>query len=230
MRAVIVGLGLFGKPTAIELFQSGCEVIAIDTNSDDVDAISDHVSLALCADGTSLNVLRSHGIPEADVLVAAIVKNFEAQVLTVIRAKQVGIPKVVARAGTIDHEKVLLAVGADIVLRPEEDAAAHLVQRLTMPSIRDYFQLDDGFSLVEVDLPVSLVGKNIVELDLRKRYRINLVARRRHFKDSISGKQRHHFEPVINPTDLFEAGDQLSLLGSDIDIARWMSDSGVEMG
>jgi trk system potassium uptake protein TrkA len=111
------------------------------------------------------DALKSHGIGQVEVLIAAIGNNFEAQVLVVVHAKRQGIKKIIARATTPDHIRVLQAVGADEVFNPEETAARWMVQRLLIQNISNYFELAEGFSVVEVDAPASIVGKSIEELN-----------------------------------------------------------------
>ena len=123
MKYAVIGLGAFGSSAARQLFRKGAEVIGVDVNMDRVNSVKDEVSLVVRLDATHENALRSHGIGDVDVLIAAIGDNFEAQVLVVVHAKQHGIKKIIARATTPDHIRILKAVGADEVFNPEETAA-----------------------------------------------------------------------------------------------------------
>ena len=154
--------------------------------------------------------------------IAAIGNNFEAQVLVVVHAKQHRIKKIIARATTPDHKRVLQAVGADEVFNPEETAARWMVQRLLISNISNYFELAEGFSVVEVNAPQSIVGKTIAELDLRRRFRINLVA----IKRATTGADKRvveQFNPVPLPTDVIRQKDVLALVGSVLDLANFMA-------
>ena len=133
MKCAVVGLGQFGKATAIGLARSGHDIIAVDSNMADVDEVKDEVSVAICGDGSSLSVLKSNGIDKAQILIASIRDNFEALILLVLHAKQVGIPKIIARTSNQDHKQVLQEIGADLVLLPEDEAANHLIQRICLP-------------------------------------------------------------------------------------------------
>ncbi len=190
MKYAVIGLGEFGSSAAVGLFRKGAEVIAVDTNMDRVNNIKDEVSLAVRLDASHEDALKSHGIGEVDVLIAAIGNNFEAQVLVVVHAKQHGINKIIARATSPDHVRVLQAVGAHEVFNPEETAARWMVQRLLIQNISNYFELAEGFSVVEVSAPPSIVGKTIEELNLRRRFRINLVAIKRTTTDSNGQNRR----------------------------------------
>jgi trk/ktr system potassium uptake protein len=222
MKYAVIGLGEFGSSAAVGLFRKGAEVIAVDTNMDRVNSVKDDVSLAVRLDATHDDALKSHGLGEVDVLIAAIGNNFEAQVLVVVHAKQCGIKKIVARATTPDHIRVLQAVGAHEVFNPEETAARWMVQRLLIQNISNYFELAEGFSVVEVSAPPSIVGKTIEELNLRRRFRINLVGVKRTITDS-SGRAVQQFNPVPPPTEVARAGDVLALIGSVLDLANFMA-------
>ena len=222
MKYAVIGLGEFGSSAAAGLFRKGAEVIAVDTNMDRVNGIKDEVSLAVRLDASHEGALKSHGIGEVDILIAAIGNNFEAQVLVVVHAKQQGIKKIIARATTPDHIRVLQAVGADEVFNPEETAARWMVQRLLIQNISNYFELAEGFSVVEVNAPASIVGKSIEELNLRRRFRINLVAIKRAVIGS-HGQTVEQFDPVPLPSEVVRQGDVLAFVGSVLDLANFMA-------
>jgi trk system potassium uptake protein len=222
MKYAVIGLGEFGSSAAVGLFRKGAEVIAVDTDMDRVNSVKDEVSLAIRLDATHEDALKSHGLGEVDVLIAAIGNNFEAQVLVVIHAKQHGIKKIIARATTADHIRVLQAVGADEVFNPEETAARWMVQRLLIRNISNYFELAEGFSVVEINAPASILGKTIEELNLRRRFRINLVAIKKQIRDS-TGHAIEQFNPVPSPTEIVREGDVLALVGSVLDLANFMA-------
>ena len=222
MKYAIIGLGEFGSSAAVGLFRKGAEVIAVDADINRVNSIKDEVSLAVRLDATHEDALKSHGLGEVDVLIAAIGNNFEAQVLVVVHAKEQGIKKIVARATSPDHIRVLQAVGAHEVFNPEETAARWMVQRLLIQNISNYFELAEGFSVVEVSAPPSIVGKTIEELNLRRRFRINLVAVKKMTSDS-TGRTVEQFNPVPLPTEVVREGDVLALVGSVLDLANFMA-------
>ena len=222
MKDAVIGLGAFGSSAARQLFRKGAEVIAVDVNMERVDSVKDEVSLVVRLDATHENALRSHGIGDVDVLIAAIGDNFEAQVLVVVHAKQHGIKKIIARATTPDHIRELEAVGADEVFNPEETAARWMVQRPLITKISNYFELAEGFSVVEVNAPQSIVGKTIAELDLRRRFRINLVAIMSAPADADK-QEAEQFDPVPLPTEVIRQGDMLALVGSVPDLANFMA-------
>jgi trk system potassium uptake protein TrkA len=223
MKVVVVGLGDFGYAAAVELARKGAEVIAIDRSMPLVERIKDQVSLAASADSRESGALDELGVPEADVLIAGIGSNFEAQVLTVVYAAKVGIPHILARAVGKDHSRVLRAVGAHEVLNPEEETAHRVAQRLIVPDIRGYFELAEGFSVTEVGTPPDAVGKTLAELQLRTKYRLNVIAIK-HAAEAEGGERR--FEPVPQPDTRLAPDDLLALVGSDLDVARFVTDHG----
>jgi trk system potassium uptake protein TrkA len=225
MKCAVIGLGEFGRAAAVGLAQNGVEVIAVDMDLNKVNGVKDHVALAVRLDASQDNALRAHGINEVDVLIAAIGANFEAQVLVVVHAKHFGIKKIVARATTPDHSRVLKAVGADDVFNPEEEAARWMVQRLLITDITSYYELAEGFSVVELKAPPSLIGKNLMELNLRRRFRINLVAIKRMATGPGGETMIEHFNPVPMPEETIRAGDVLALVGSVLDLANFMAEN-----
>ena len=224
MKCAVIGLGEFGRAAALGLAREGVEVIAADTSMDRVESVKDEVALAVRIDASHEEALLAHGIKDVDVLIAAIGANFEAQVLVIVHAKQFGIRKIIARATSEDHRRVLKAVGADEVFNPEEEAARWMVQRLLITNITSYFELAEGFSIVEVKAPPGVVGKSLEELNLRRRFRINLVALKR-VETTPKGEQvLKQFNPVPLPHEIIHPDDVLALVGSVIDLANFMGE------
>lgn len=223
MKYAVIGLGEFGRSAALGLARKGAEVIAVDIKMERLEQVKDEVALAVRLDASHEHALRSHGLAEVDVLIAAIGDNFEAQVLVVVHAKQQGIPKIIARATTPDHIRVLKAVGADEAFNPEEEAARWMVQRLLITNISNYFELAEGFSVVEITAPPSLVGKTLEELNLRKRFRINLVAIKQAPAETKGEAPTLKFNPVPLPNQVIHTGDVLALVGSVLDLANFVA-------
>lgn len=222
MKYAVIGLGEFGRSAALGFARKGAEVIAVDINMERVNRVKDEVALAVRLDASHEDAMRSHGIDKVDVLVAAIGDNFEAQVLVVVHARQENIGKIIARATTPDHIRVLKAVGADEAFNPEEEAARWMVQRLLISNISSYFELAEGFSVIEVEAPADVVGKTIQDLDLRRRFRLNLVAIKR-MSGAGAKEVLTAFNPVPDPGQSIENGDILALAGSVLDLANFMA-------
>jgi trk system potassium uptake protein TrkA len=223
MKYAVIGLGEFGRSAALGLARKGVEVIAVDINMERLSRVKDEVALAVRLDASHEHALRSHGIGDVDVLIAAIGDNFEAQVLVVVHAKQQGVGKIVARATTPDHIRVLKAVGADEAFNPEEEAARWTVQRLLITNISNYFELAEGFSVVEINAPPSIVGQTLEQLNLRKRFRINLVAIMQMGADEKGEPVKRKFNPVPLPNQVIQKDDVLALVGSVLDLANFVA-------
>ena len=222
MKCAVIGLGDFGRAAAIGLARAGAEVIAVDRSMDRLNLVKDEVALAVRMDATHREAMEAQGIDKVDALVTAIGQNFEAQVLVVVHARELGIRRVVARAATEDHRRVLVAVGAHEVFNPEEEAARTMVQRLTISDIKNYFELADGFSLVEVQAPAGAVGRTLRDLDLRQKFRVNLVAIKRMKTGPDGVLVMKEFKAVPMPDDVIESNDILALAGSVLDLARFV--------
>lgn len=224
MKCVVIGLGEFGRAVAVGLARNGVEVIAADIDMNRVAMVKDEVALAVCMDASAEVAMQMHGINQADALIAGIGANFEAQVLVVVHAKQAGLKKIVARATTPDHARVLKAVGADQVLNPEEEAARWMVQRLIISNISSYYELADGFSIVEIQAPPGIVGKRLDELQLRRRFRVNVIAIKRTEKTPQGEAALTKFNPVPLPGDIIAENDVLAMVGSVVDLANFMGE------
>jgi trk system potassium uptake protein TrkA len=215
MKAVVIGLGQFGHAAALALAKQGAHVVAIDVDMKFVDPLKEDVAMAVAADASDKASLEALDIADADVWIAAIGRNFEAQLLTVAYGRQLGVQRIVARAGTQIHAEILKEVGAHSVLNPEDDSARRLVQSLMLPGIESYVELAEGFSLVELEAPPGIVGKTLRELDFRAKNQINVVA----IQTPTEGEGRR-FNPVPDPEQVICAGDYLTVVGSDLDIAQ----------
>lgn len=130
MRVTVVGMGLFGRSMAIKLARAGIDVIAIDIQMSQVDDVRDEVALAVCLDATDEKELRAHDVQKSDVLVASIGNNFEANQFLVLLAKKMGVKRVIARAPSENHARILEVLGADEVILPEVEMAERVARRL----------------------------------------------------------------------------------------------------
>ena len=178
-RIAVIGLGRFGITLARALAAAGVEVIAIDTNGHLVDSISDEVALAVRFDATQQEALAAQAVDRVDQAVVAIGEGFEAALLTTLHLKNMGVSKVIARAQTRVRSQILKLVGADEVLSPERESALRLARRLTHPHLEDFVEMAEGHSIVSMQAPTVFHNKTLQEIDLRRKYRVNLVAIKR---------------------------------------------------
>jgi trk system potassium uptake protein TrkA len=206
----VIGLGRFGKSVGQTLCNMGYDALGVDRNGERVQEMVEVLTHAVEADVTEENVLRSLGIRNFDVVVVAIGKDLQASILVTLLLKELGVGYVLAKAQDPLHGKVLHKVGADRVIYPERDMGIRVARHLVAANIVDYIDLAPNYSIVEITAPKEFVGKNLRQLELRSRYRVNVLALKR-------GKKIH-----ISPgaQDFLERGDILVVMGENDDIRR----------
>lgn len=177
MKSVlIIGLGNFGTMVAKQVRELGHQVLAVDKNEDRVNEALPIVRDALIGDSTNEEFLNSLGINNFDVCVVTIGSDFQSSLETTSLLKELGGKLVVARANREVQAKFLLRNGADEVVNPEKQIAKWTAIRYTSDHILDYIKLDDSHAIFEVAIPEEWVGKTVAELDIRKKYGINIMA------------------------------------------------------
>jgi trk system potassium uptake protein TrkA len=174
----VIGLGRFGRAVCFTLHNLGYEVLGIDSDERLVSQVlTEHIaSHALQLDSTEPSALKEAGVYEFDTVIVAIGNYIQESIITTLNLKEANVANVVAKASSEVHGKLLHRVGADHVVFPEHEMGCALARSLTRPGILDRFELDPDHSIVEVDVPNSFDGKTIIELDLRKRYGLNVLA------------------------------------------------------
>ena len=175
----VFGLGRYGVAVARELVSSGAEVIAVDADERIVNAAADELPVCKCADITDPDVIRQLGIANVDVVIVAMANNLEASVMAVTLCKEIGVKTVIAKSANEMHQKILTRVGADKVVFPENESGIRLAKNLLSSGFVDMVSLAKNVSMIELDVRKEWVGKNLIELNLRKKYSINVVALRR---------------------------------------------------
>jgi trk system potassium uptake protein TrkA len=214
----VIGMGRFGKRLSALLAETGAEVIAVDKDRALVDEIRDTVTLAVCLDSTDEDAMRAQGIHKVDVAVVGIGSSFEANLLTTVVLKQLGVPKVISRATTELRGKILSRIGADSVANPELEAAERWRSRLMAPTIMERIELEAGYSLTQMAAPRAFFNKTLEELDVRKKHRITVAAIRR---PSVTERNCDPTRPhtllitVPLPESKILPGDILLVIGSD---------------
>ncbi|HPC96114.1 MAG TPA: TrkA family potassium uptake protein [Sedimentisphaerales bacterium] len=220
-RFAVIGLGRFGQKLAIALAMSGSEVIAIDRNRNEVDLIRDQVSHAVRLDSTDEEAMKAQGVDKADVAIIALgQESFEAAILTVVNLRQMGVKQIYARAESLIAGEVFSKVGATEVIYPEIESAQRWAYKLIAPQIGEKIDFAPGYSLARIKAPPSFDGKTVMDLQLRQKYKVNLVI----IKRSDEAKARkNEKESIINipmPDTVIYADDILMVAGSDADLAR----------
>lgn len=213
-RFAIIGLGRFGMGLARGLAAAGAEVIAVDHRASVIEDIRDDVTLAVVLDATDEQALTAQGIDQVDVAVVGVGGAFEACALATSVLKQLGVPRVISRATTKARAEILARIGADDIINPEAESAARWCSRLTMPQVMEKIDLGEQHSLVQIRTPASWAGKTLVQLNIRKKHKVNIVAIRRLKPDKGSSAARYVIDTPL-PDSTLEADDLLLVVGSN---------------
>ena len=173
---IVIGLGRFGSRAAKRLCELGREVLAIDCNSDLVQPISSMVTQAVVADAREKDVLRALGAKDFECGIVAIGTNLADSVLATMNLKELGVPYIVCKASDETHRQVLMKLGADRVVIPEQEQADRLAKNLSSPNVLDYIELSEEHGIVELPAPKSWQGKSLKELNVRAKLGVNIIA------------------------------------------------------
>lgn len=172
----VFGLGKYGCAVAKELMDSGAEVLAVDIDENIVNSAIDFIPVCKCADVTDPDVITELGISNVDTVIVAMADNLEASVMAITLCKEAGVPEIIAKCASEMHRKIMLKVGADKVVFPENESGIRLAKNLLSSGFVDVVELSKEVSMVEIDVKDEWVGKNLLELNLRKKYALNIVA------------------------------------------------------
>jgi len=183
---LLIGLGRFGRHIALQLNKLGHEVMAVDSNEERVNEILPIVTNAQIGDSTNTEFLKSLGIGNFDVCIVTIGGNFQNSLETTSLLKELGAKLVVSRAERDVQEKFLLRNGADEVIYPEKQVANWAAIRYTADHIRDYIEVDEAHAIFEVEVPEGWIGKTVGELDIRRKYSINIMATKENGKINMA--------------------------------------------
>ena len=172
----VFGLGRYGIAVAKELVNNGADVLAVDIDEDIVNSAVADIPFCRCADITDPEVIKQLGISNVDVVVIAMANNLEASVMSVILCKEAGVKMVIAKCADEMQGKILCKVGADKVVYPENESGVRLAKNLLSAGMVDLIDLSEDISVIEIPVREKWVGKTLIELDLRKKYAINIIA------------------------------------------------------
>ena len=207
---LLVGLGRFGKNIAMKLHELHHEVMAIDKQEDRVEDVLPYVTNAQIGDSMNEAFLRSLGVGNYDVCIVAIGNDFQSSLETTTLLKELGAKIVVSRAARDVHEKFLLKNGADEIVYPEKQLANWTAIRYSSDHIFDYIELDNDYAIFEVEIPDAWIGRTVGEINIRRKYNINIMAIKR------DGKM----ELTITPDTRFSEGEAMLVLGNNRDIQK----------
>ena len=206
----VFGLGRYGLAVAKELVNNGVDVLAVDSDEAIVNSAIVDIPFCKCADVTDLEVIKQLGIANMDVVIIAMANNLEASVMAVMLCKEVGVNTVIAKCANEMHKKILSKVGADRVVFPEHESGIRLAKNLLSSGFVDVIELSNDVSLIELEVKPEWIGKTLIELNLRKKYSINIVAIR----------QVNNLDINIDPTVKLEKDMQLVVITNTSKISK----------
>ncbi len=199
----VLGLGRFGKQLALTLARQGAEVLAVDRTRKIVDEVADEVTRAVTANIQDKDVMNELGVAECDCVILAFGGDLAASVIALMNLRALGVKQIICKAYDETHKDVLLKLGADRVIIPEQEIADKLANQLISPMLQDYIALSDGYLVEEISAPLSWQDRTLAELRIRSRYKADVIAIKR------SGRM------VVSPggEDEIKKDDVLVLLG-----------------
>lgn len=207
LQFFVAGLGRFGESVAIALDKMGYDVMAMDSDEDVVQDLSGRLGYVVCADASDEKNLSSIGAGNADVAVVAI-GDLSASLMTTLLLKDMGVPKIVVKAIDSLHGKMLQKIGADKVIYSEREMGIRTAHNLISPGIVDYIEMDNNITILSIRLPADWEGKDLTELDVRRRYHITVAAIKRGENMMVNPR----------PDMKMEKGDMLIILGDSASV------------
>jgi len=224
MKIIIFGMGNFGSALAVQLSEMGHEIIAIDYDMHKVEQIKEKVTHTICLDSTNLMAIKSLPLSDTDIAIVAIGENEGASIMTTANLKTMNVKRIISRSISSTQETVLEAMGVNEIVQPEQDSAERLAKKLNLKLAVESFDLDQDYSIVELNIPKNFVGKTLSELNLRKEYGVNIVTIiRKKEKKNLLGVQRVTYvsEGVVGPGTTLQEEDLLVVFGSNDNIMRF---------
>jgi trk system potassium uptake protein TrkA len=211
-QVAVIGLGRFGFHAASLLHEAGQEVLAIDIDPVKVQSVRDLSTQAVVLDARELEPLRGLGLKDFDAVVLSLGTRVDASALVTLHLKDLKVRRLIVKASSADHARLLQMIGADDVVFPERETAERIARRLSEPNLHEFIPLDADHSLREVSVPRTFVGKSLVELKLRNRFGVQVVAIRHGERGAVTVNP--------GPESVLQDEDALFVLGRDGDLDR----------
>lgn len=217
---LIVGLGNFGSTIATALYDRGCQVLAIDNDRDKVQDIKDLVTQSIVMDVTDRDAIKSLPVQPSDIAIISLGSQMEASILVTLYFREMGLNTIMAKAMNGDHGKILRLIGATDIIIPEKQMALRIADRLAHPNVLDMVSLAEGFSMAEL-LPLeSYYGKSLIDLDIRRKVGLEIVAIKHAEKDE-HGNSTEKIKGIPSGDYRIERGDILVVVGEDKCIEKY---------
>lgn len=207
----VLGLGIYGCSLAESLYYLGQDVLVADIDEKVIKEMSPKVTAAVCADLSNEDEVASLGLQNMDIVIICMGGNIAASVLAVTIAKEKGVPIVVAKASTPRMKAVLKRIGADKIIDPERDGGVRSARILASQHIRDYFEIDENLCMIELQIKNTWVGHNLIELNLRQKYNMNVAAIKKQ-----SGNWGY-----VDPAQKLKEDDIILVIIEKDDINKW---------
>ena len=228
MKYIILGLGNFGASLSEKLTAQGNEVIGIDNKMARVEAYKERISHTICMDATDEYTVTGLPLKDTDVVIVAIGEDQGANVMATALFKNLKVKRLISRAINPLHEKVLLALGVDEIVHPEQETAERWAKKLCMENVVDSFELSDDFSIVEAKVPEEFVGKSIGELELRMKYSLLILTTINKTEiDSALGRnvKKDKVQGVVSPNHVLKNEEIMVLFGANKDLNAFLKDN-----
>lgn len=206
----VFGLGRYGSAVVKELLDNGASVLAVDCNQKTVDALAEEIPLVKCADVTDPNVVKQLGISEMDVVIIAMAENFEASVMVTLLCKELKVETVIVKCANEAHRTILKKLGADEAVIPEYESGVRLAKNLLSSGFVDIAEISEDISVLEIPVRAEWVGKTLLELELRKKYKMNVVALKKEGVTDIS----------FRPDTVLDDGTQMIVIADKNNLSR----------
>ena len=206
----VFGLGRYGLAVARELVAHGKEVLAVDKDEKIVNDAASYLPVCKCADVADAEVIARLGIGNIDTVIVCMANSLEASVMTITLCKEAGVSTVIAKCANEMQQKIMLRVGADQVVFPENESGIRLAKNLLSSGFIDMISLSKDVSIVEIDVKKEWIGKNLIELNLRKKYGLNIVAKKKGEVVSVN----------VNPEEVLDEETTLIVIANTEKLAK----------
>lgn len=217
-KFAVIGLGRFGSAIAQKLSQKNAEVLAIDMDDEKVLAISEHVAYAVALDSTDSKSLVAQNVQDLDAVVVAIGANFQGLLLTTFVLQELKVKRIIVRAQDQNQKRILQKMGITEILSPEDEVSNNVAEQLINPSVLMCMQLPDDYEIVEIKAPRAMDNRSMKDINLRGKYKINLVTLLR--QGAKDGK--YHIIGVPQPETIVQKNDIIVLFGTTTNINRFI--------
>ena len=225
-RFAVIGLGQFGSAIAKNLSNRGAEVLAIDSSLEKVEGIKDEVSHAVALDATDKKALLSQNIQDVDAVVVAIGENFQALLLCTFLLIELKVKRIITRSMGNDQRRILEKMGVTEILSPEDEVGGNVAEMLINPNVVMCMQLPDDYEIVEVKAPSAIFGRNLGDIGLREKYKLNLVTVLRKKEGSTeendNNTKDYHIIGVPDSNTIIQKTDIIIIFGLTKNIERFL--------